>query len=91
MKQLNFIGIGGAVAIELGGNCCYIKNNDDLLIIDACEEATKKLLSAGAFDNIKRIYIVLTHTHYDHIAGLGVLLWYRNFHLNETQQIIVNN
>ncbi|MBR3322253.1 MBL fold metallo-hydrolase [Candidatus Saccharibacteria bacterium] len=91
MKQLNFIGIGGATTIELGGNCCYIKNNNNLLIIDVCEEATKKLLNTSAFNNINKIYIILTHTHYDHIAGLGVLLWYSNFYLNKTPQIVYNN
>ena len=29
MKKLNFIGIGGATNIELGGNCCYIKDKDN--------------------------------------------------------------
>ena len=59
MEKLNFIGIGGATTIELGGNCCYIKDNNNLLIIDTCEEATKKLLDVGAFDNIKNIYCFL--------------------------------
>ena len=91
MEKLNFVGIGGALAIELGGNCCFIKNNDNLLIIDACEDATKKLLAAGAFDNVKNIYIAITHTHYDHIAGLGVLIWYSSFNLNIVPQIIYND
>ena len=91
MEKLNFIGIGGATTIELGGNCCYIKDNDNLLIIDACEEATKKLLDAGAFDGIKNIYIAITHTHYDHVAGLGVLIWYSNFYLNIIPNIIYND
>ena len=91
MEKLNFIGIGGATNIELGGNCCYIKDNNNLLIIDVCEEATKKLLNTDAFDNIKNIYIAITHTHYDHIAGLGVLIWYSNFYLNIVPQIIYND
>ena len=91
MEKLNFIGIGGATTIELGGNCCYIKENENLLIIDVCEEASKKLLNTGAFDNIKNIYIAITHTHYDHVAGLGVLIWYSNFYLNIVPQIIYND
>lgn len=44
MKKLNFIGIGGATNIDFGGNCCYLKEQDNLLIIDACESATEKLI-----------------------------------------------
>lgn len=91
MKKLNFIGIGGATNIELGGNCCYIKDKDNILIIDVCEEATKKLMDKGAFKGIKNIYIAITHTHYDHVAGLGVLIWYSNFYLNIIPQIIYND
>ena len=91
MEKLKFIGIGAATTIELGGNCCYIKENDNLLVIDACEEAAKKLLDVGAFKDIKNIYIILTHTHYDHVAGLGVLIWYSNFYLNITPQIVYND
>ena len=91
MEKLNFIGIGGATTIELGGNCCYIKDSDNLLIIDACEEATKKLVDVNAFNGINNIYIIITHTHYDHVSGLGILLWYCNFYLRITPKIIYND
>ncbi len=91
MEKLNFIGIGGATTIELGGNSCYIKDKKNLLIIDVCEEATKKLLDAGAFDDIENIYIAITHTHYDHVAGLGILIWYSNFYLKIMPNIIYND
>lgn len=91
MERLKFIGIGGATNIELGGNCCYIKDKNNLLLIDVCEDATKKILDAGAFSNIKNIYILLTHTHYDHVAGLGGLIWYSIRYLNIIPQIIFND
>ena len=91
MENLKFLGIGGATNIELGGNSCYIKDKSNLLIIDACESATEKLKSKGTFDDIKNIFIVITHTHFDHIAGLGVLIWYSNFNLNITPKIIFND
>ena len=91
MKKLNFIGIGGATNVELGGNCCYLKDGSNLLIIDMCESATEKLLKEGAFKNIKNIYVVITHTHFDHVAGLGVFVWYCNFNLNIRPKIIYSN
>lgn len=88
MEKLKFIGVGGATNIEFGGNGAFVKDNKNLIIIDAPEEATKKLNDAKAFDNINNVYIIITHSHYDHIAGLGVLIWYSNFYLKIKPNII---
>ena len=88
MEKLKFIGVGGATNIEFGGNGAFVKDNKNLIIIDAPEEATKKLNDAKAFDNISNVYIIITHSHYDHIAGLGVLIWYSNFYLKIKPNII---
>lgn len=91
MKKLKFIGIGGATNIALGGNSCYLKENEDLLIIDVCEDATNRLVENEAFNGVKNIYIAISHTHFDHVAGLGVLIWYCNFYLRISPKIIYSN
>lgn len=91
MKDLKFIGIGGAYALELGGNCAYLKDNKTLLLIDCCENATIKLKENNAFKDINEIVIAITHTHSDHCAGLGTLIWYCNFLLNIKPKIISNS
>ena len=54
MKELKFICIGGAHALELGGNCAYVKDNNTLLLLDCCEDAIIKLKEKKAFDNVKK-------------------------------------
>lgn len=91
MKDLKFIGIGGAYALGLGGNCAYLKDDNTLLLIDCCEDATIKLKENNAFKDVKEIVIAITHTHADHCAGLGTLIWYSNFLLNIKPKIISNS
>ena len=90
MKDLKFIGTGGAYNLEFGGNSAFIKDNDKLLLIDCCEEATAKLYKVNAFAGIKEIIVAITHTHSDHMAGLGTFIWYSNFLLNIKPKIISN-
>ena len=47
MKDLEFIGIGCSYALDLGGNCAYLKENEKLVLIDCCERATKPLSAAS--------------------------------------------
>ncbi len=91
MKDLEFIGIGGAYNLELGCNCAFLKENNSLLLIDCCEEATLKLKNKGALKGIKNITVAITHTHADHVCGLGTLIWYSNFILNIKPKIITNS
>ena len=91
MKDLKFIGTGGAYNLEFGGNSAFIKDNDKLLLIDCCEDASVKLFNAKALDNLKEIIVAITHTHSDHIAGLGTFIWYSNFLLNIKPKIISNS
>ena len=91
MKDLEFIGIGGAYNLELGGNCAFLKEKNTLLLIDCCEDATTKLNKKGAFNNITEIIVAITHTHADHVAGLGTFLWYTNFILNIKPKIVSNS
>ena len=91
MEQLKFLGMGGATNVNFGGNSCFIKSNNTLLLVDICEDATRKLLENNVLSNIKEVYIVITHTHFDHVAGLGVLIWYLNFELNIKPNIIYSS
>lgn len=57
------------------GNCYYIGNNNDAILIDAglsCKETEKRMLRLGLSPNkIRAVFI--SHEHTDHIKGLEVL------------------
>ncbi len=91
MQELKFLGCGGATNVEMGGNCAFLKHQNNLLLIDCCEDATKKLIDKNLFNQVDNIFIVLTHMHFDHIAGIGTLIWFCNFRLNLKPKIIINS
>ena len=92
MQDLNFIGIGGACNIEQGGNCAYIVDKNNLLLIDCAEGVTNALVSKKILTpNVQKILIVLTHTHADHICGIGTLIWYCNLVLKLKPTIFCNS
>ncbi len=92
MIDLKFLGTGGATNIELGNNSAYIKRDRCLLLIDASESSTEKLVSLGVLnEKLDEVVIFITHTHADHIGGLGTLIWYCNFELNIKPKIFSNS
>lgn len=91
MQELKFLGCGGATNVELGGNCAYLKHENNLFLIDCCEDAAKKLLEKDLFNGVENVYIALTHMHFDHVAGIGTLIWFCNFRLNIKPKIIINS
>lgn len=83
--MLTFLGRGSA--FTNAHNCAYFINNQDLILLDC---------PASAFQNIKKlnleqfqnIYILVTHTHGDHISGVGTMLQYAYFVLQKPLTIV---
>lgn len=78
MTKVSFVGCGSAFNDELGNNVARIHTKDDshLLLIDCGESTFTTLKQLNYFNNIKKVSIVITHTHADHIGSLGTLLAY---------------
>lgn len=76
MNKLKFLGSGGAFSkIELN-NSAYLTNNDTMILLDCGETVFHRLLKIDILDNIKNLYIILTHFHSDHVGSLGSLVFY---------------
>lgn len=76
LAALHFLGVGGAFAPELGNTSMWFLWNNDFVLIDCGESVFEKLLTIGAFMEARRILVVITHTHCDHVGSLGTLCSY---------------
>lgn len=76
--MLKFIGTGSAFNTEMGNTSAYLKQNDTLFIIDCGETAFSRMKQLNIFEEVKSVYIAITHTHSDHVGSIGGLIAYLN-------------
>jgi ribonuclease BN (tRNA processing enzyme)/uncharacterized protein (DUF433 family) len=74
--MLNFIGTGSAFNTDLGNNAAYIKSGKNFFLIDCGSVTFEKIKRDRLLEGIKNIYVLVTHTHPDHIGSLGDLIFY---------------
>lgn len=72
---LKFLGIGSAFNTKLGNNCAYIKRGNVLFMIDCGSNIFTRLESSGLLKGVDRVFVLMTHTHPDHIGSLGDLIF----------------
>ena len=74
--MLTFLGRGSAFTDEQ--NSAYFVKGDDLILID-CPMSSFEKLNNGEINDIDlsafgHVYVLVTHTHGDHISGIGMLI-----------------
>ena len=74
--MLNFIGTGSAFNTELGNTSAFVKRNNSLLLIDCGGTVFHRLQELNIFEGLENLYIVITHTHPDHVGSLGEVIFY---------------
>ena len=74
--KLNFLGKGSAFYPLYGNTGAYIKNGDELYLLDCGETAFDTLYRREDLDSISQVYVILTHLHADHVGSLGTLISY---------------
>lgn len=81
--MIKFIGIGSAFNTELGNTSAFVKKNNSLILIDSGGTVFHRLQELSLLDEIKNLYIVITHTHPDHIGSLGEVIFYSYYILKQ--------
>jgi len=74
--MLDFIGTGSAFNTERGNTSAVIKKNNSLILIDCGGTVFHRLQQLNIFDGVDNLYIVITHTHPDHVGSLGEVIFY---------------
>lgn len=86
--ELKFLGTGSAFYTELGNTSAYYQENDKLLLIDCGESVWAQIQKQGVLQNINYIFLMITHTHSDHIGSIGSFIHYCTFMLKKPLYII---
>ena len=63
------------IASGSNGNCCLVEDKDASVLIDAgksCREIERRMNALGkSVENVNAI--IITHSHHDHITGVGII------------------
>ncbi len=89
--MLNFLGIGSAFNTALGNTSAFIKNKSSLLLIDCGSTVFNRIQKLDLLADVSNLYIVITHTHPDHVGSLGELIFYSHYILNHKPKIFFPN
>ena len=76
MEELKFLGIGSAFNLKDDNNSAYYIINDTFILLDCGDRIARKIINYDLFKNIKKVLILITHLHADHISSLETLVDY---------------
>lgn len=87
--ELIFTGRGAMLNPSEGNTSAYFEDEKNFFIIDCGEDVASKLISMGKLNQDKNYYLLITHTHSDHIGSIGTLQQYLYWVRNKILKIVV--
>lgn len=91
IMELKFVGIGSAFNTKLFNTSGFFKKENNLFLIDCGGTVFRRLQELNLIQGVKKTYIIITHTHPDHVGSLGDLMFYCNYILKHKPMIITPN
>lgn len=88
--ELKFTGRGAMLFPEEGNTSAYFEDDNNFFLIDCGEDVASKLIKMGRLNQDKEYYLLITHTHSDHIGSLGTLQQYLYWCCNKKLNIVVS-
>jgi ribonuclease BN (tRNA processing enzyme) len=85
---LRFIGSGSAFNTFMGNNSAFIKKGAALLLLDCGSTTFGRMQEAKLLEDVKELYVLITHRHPDHIASLGDLIFYASYILKTKVKLL---
>lgn len=86
--MLKFIGTGSAFNTKLGNTGAFIRRQRSLLLIDTGGTVFQRVQELNLLNDMDRLYIIITHTHPDHVGSLGDFVFYTYYILHMKPVII---
>lgn len=88
--ELNFTGRGAMLYPKEGNTAAYVEDDKSFFLIDCGEDVASKLIEQGKLNQDKDYYLLVTHTHSDHIGSLGTLQQYLYWCCGKKLNIVVS-
>lgn len=77
--MLSFLGIGSAFNTKLGNMSAYIRKQEAMVLIDCGGTVFHRLMELKLLEGLKRLHIIITHTHSDHVGSLGEVIFFAHY------------
>lgn len=62
-----------------------------MILIDCGESIARKIISNNILSDVDELYILISHTHSDHIGSLGTLLFYSKYSKKIVNKIVLTD
>lgn len=86
--ELKFWGCGSAFNPAMGNTSACFEKNGNLYLLDCGESVYENMMRCMDLKKYKRIYVLVTHLHADHVGSLGSLLSYNSCVLGKKTWIV---
>lgn len=87
--KVSFIGIGSAFSTLEENTSAYIKKDNKMLLIDCGETTARSIIKNNILEGVEELYILISHTHSDHIGSIGTLLFYSRYRKNILSKLVL--